>query len=404
MSIATVTRRRQSRKGACVAISILLAGVLALTSCTTDKASSASAGQSAAQSGGSGVPSFVKNAQAVVDADYQGNFLPVPTAGPTAVRGKNVWLISCGEAFQACADHTKSFRRAADALGWKLTVADSKADPSVAAAAIQQAIAAKADLIAIIAVDCAGIKNALLQAKDAGIPVVASFAADCNESGKNDQPLFTASVKVKGENSILDLYERWGADKADYIIAKSNGKAKVIDVANVDQLVQVHNEIGFRREMTKCTTCSIVDRVKFSFSQVPTGLEQKLSAALLQHPEATAVYIPLDALMSLGAGNALKQAPNRNLIIIGGECLDPNLTLIKQGQQTACLGWTFKWFAWSLADVANRILAGQAPSDIPNEGSGWLLIDKDHNFPASGTFTPPVDYESEYKKVWGASR
>jgi ribose transport system substrate-binding protein len=59
-------------------------------------------------------------------------------------------------------------------------------------------------------------------------------------------------------------------------------------------------------------------------------------------------------------------------------------------------------------DAANRLLAGEKPAQIPNEGFGYQIIDKDHNVPPSGPYVPlnmktkkPVDFKATYRKVWG---
>jgi hypothetical protein len=31
------------------------------------------------------------------------------------------------------------------------------------------------------------------------------------------------------------------------------------------------------------------------------------------------------------------------------------------------------------------------------------MVDKDHNLPASGDYTPPIDYQAAYQKAWGVS-
>src|SRR4051794_16287141 len=64
------------------------------------------------------------NYDSQLKALYKGRILPPPKSGPKAVPDKNVWEISCGAAFEACANIDKAFKSATNALGWKTTVVD----------------------------------------------------------------------------------------------------------------------------------------------------------------------------------------------------------------------------------------------------------------------------------------
>jgi ribose transport system substrate-binding protein len=51
----------------------------------------------------------------------------------------------------------------------------------------------------------------------------------------------------------------------------------------------------------------------------------------------------------------------------------------------------------------NRILAGEDPKTMPNEGTGFEYIDKEHNLPPEGQiFNPSLDFKAAYLKVWNS--
>ena len=77
-------------------------------------------------------------AQQLLTQGYAGAFQPPPTTGPKAVGGKTVWFISCGQAYIACVESSDAFKAAGTALGWKVTIVDGKATPSVAARKFSQ--------------------------------------------------------------------------------------------------------------------------------------------------------------------------------------------------------------------------------------------------------------------------
>jgi ribose transport system substrate-binding protein len=401
MRVGTPTDRM--RRGAGVVAAIAATSLLAACgSSSNDNATTAAAGSggatttaAAATNGGS--------MQDVLDKGYAGVFDPLPTDGPKAVTGKNVWYISCGEAFTACSEMSQAFRGAGKVLGWKVTVADSKATPAVANGLIKQAVAAKADGIVISDSDCPGAKSALLQAKAAKIPVVNYASLDCNDPDYGgSEPLFTASVKLLGSTDQGLYFQNWGKARAQYLLAKLNGKTgKILSIGETSQLIQRHAVKGFEDEIASgCPKCDLV-KVPFTFAQVPTQSTAIFKSALLKNPDAVALSFNLDTLMALGLQTALQQNRRPNMIVVGGEGYPVNWPFIKQGLQTASIGFPYRPDTWAEADVMNRIFAGEAVADLPNEGGGYQFIDKEHNLPSGEEqFGGAVDYEAHFTKLW----
>jgi ribose transport system substrate-binding protein len=334
---------------------------------------------------------------------YAGNWQLPPETGPAAVEGADVWFISCGQAFEPCANQAQAFSDAAEVLGWNATIADGAADPTVAIGHIEQAIAAGADALALSAFDCSGIKNALIQATDAGMPVVNTFSADCNEEDPSEDPLFAATMIMAGYPTATEFYRAWDADKASYVIAKTGGQAEVVSVVSINQLIHREGDLAFREVLSECDGCSVVDSVEFTFADIGDGsFTQMVQSGLLNNADANVLFVPFDALYSLGVADALTQS-GLNPITIGGEGFAPNMQLIRDGVQTASLALSFEWAGYGAADTVNRILAGEDPADLPNQGMGWQLVDAENNLPEEGAFVPDVDYRSVYEVVWTGS-
>src|SRR5262249_39680970 len=144
---------------------------------------------------------------------------------------------------------------------------------------------AKVDGIAIAYFDCPGIKSALLDAQKAKIPVVAFGSLDCDNAlyKGNDKPLFTAATKLLDSTDAAEWYSKWPQARANYTIATTNGKAKVLSIWENSQAIQAANGNAFAEEMKKCTTCQ-VKRVPFSFAQVPNPATQQWKSAILSNP------------------------------------------------------------------------------------------------------------------------
>jgi len=387
-------RRRAARRGTRWTTPVALVLGLALTTAACSTVATTDAPKS--------VDASTLNAdqKAVLDAGYAGNALEEPTAdGPAAVPGKKVWAISCGEAYQACAILSSSFVEAGKELSWDVNLVDGKADPSVATAAIRQAIAAKADGIAVFSFDCPGVKSGLQAAKSAGIPVVQYTSIDCDDPDfGSEEPLYTAGLNVMGSTNISDYYTKWGAARAEYLAALLGGEGKVLMVEETSQRTQQYSNEGFKAGFAKaCPDCELIE-VPFTFSQIPREATARWSSALLQHPDAAAVSVSIDSLMGLGLQTALKQA-NFHGIVAGGEGL--NLGLVRDGTQTTETTIPYDLSSWGLADTLNRIFAGEDPTTLPSEGGGWQFVDAEHNLPPNGeAWDVPFDYKSLYRDMW----
>ncbi len=344
---------------------------------------------------------IVAKSKQIVESGYKGNFDPPPSSGPKAVPGKNVWMLSCGQAYAACAREAGAFAEAGAALGWKVEIKDGKADPAAATDVIRQAVAAKVDGIVVAAFDCPGIKSALLQAKQEKIPVVGWISVDCSDKAFGSQEqLFTVGINELGSNDPGDYLEKMGEQRAYYVVAKTNGKADIVSINETSQQIQQRNSVGFQNIIKQCADCK-VHVTNFTFSQVPNPATQIWKSALLKEPDATVFEYGIDALMILGLQTAVEQSGRKDLLVGGGEGFPANFDLIRKGTQTFSVMVPYDWTGWALADTLNRIFAGADPKSLPSEGLGFQYIDKDHNLPEAGKFAEPsVDFKAAYLKVW----
>ncbi|WP_157890649.1 sugar ABC transporter substrate-binding protein [Mycolicibacterium goodii] len=349
-------------------------------------------------------PDLTPQQAGALQAGYDGRAMQEPTrSGPVAQTGKKVWVISCGQTYQACSILSSSFTDAARNLGWNTNLVDSKADPSVATSLIKQAVAARADGIAVFSLDCPGIISGLKDAKAAGIPVVQYTSIDCDDPAfGGGEKLFTASVNVRGSTSTAEYYRAWGAARAEYLAALLGNKGKVLEIRETSQRTHAYSHEGFVEQMAiSCPGCEIVD-VPFTFAQVPKEATAVWNSALLKHADAAAVSFSIDSLMGLGLQSALRQSGFRG-ITAGGEGL--NLDLVREGRQTTETPIPYELAAWGLADTLNRVFAGEDPDTLPSEGGGWIFLDAEHNLPAGQMWSPAFDFKGIYTSMWaGRSR
>jgi ribose transport system substrate-binding protein len=148
-----------------------------------------------------------------------------------------------------------------------------------------------------------------------------------------------------------------------------------------------------------CKGCKVVN-VPYTFAQVPNPATQQWKSAILSNPNAKVLgYVP-SGLQQLGLQTAIKQA-GRPLTVYGAEGGDINFNLIREGFEQNAVVRQDAQAIWATADTLNRLFAGEKSEDMPDEGGGFQIVDKDHNLPAKGQpYKPALDFPPLYEKVW----
>ncbi|WP_432975331.1 sugar ABC transporter substrate-binding protein [Dactylosporangium sp. CA-233914] len=337
---------------------------------------------------------------------YKGLGDPPPTTGPTPPKNKTVWWVSCGEKIPACSARTEFGRAAAGLLGWTFKVADGNLNANGGwQTAMRQAIAAKPDAIIASAMDCATIEQPLKEAKAAGIPVVADTASDCDSpiGGNGGTSLFSGPTKFStAAPTAGDYLKSLGTAGAAYIINKTGGSAKII-TAVIQAPLGLAIDEGFQAEIKKCSGCSVVGSFTFRPADTTAGgpFAQALQAALVKHPDANVVYMPLDSeLQSAGGARIVKQT-GRDILVVGGQGTDPAVVaMTKSGDIAAMTSVTStEWISYAAMDTVLRVLA-KAPT--VNQGVGVIVIDAKHGIgEGDAVTTAAYDIKASYSKLWG---
>lgn len=354
-----------------------------------------------ASAGGQSTPGFLSTAETSLAAFYKGKATAPPTTGPKAVKGKNVWVISCGQAVPGCSTQTNAAADAGRILGWKVHVLDGAFDANDAYdAGIRQAIAAGANGIILVSIDCGTVEASVKQAVAANIKVVTQSGFGCA-----DAPSLTTGVDPAASTPTLASFgQNQGKGQADWIIAQTNGKAHVLNFVFVDNTFAQQINAGFLAEMQKCTSCTIATQdISLSDYSNPSLFQQKASYAVVKNPNANAIHVPFDSFVTGGVGPAVVNAGKASQIqVVAGEGFAANLILIRNHQgENAAAAYDQTWHGWAGADTLNRVFAGTGPAP---EGEGIQMVDSTHNLPPAGqNYTSPVNFKADYEAVWGVS-
>ncbi|MBS1843024.1 MAG: substrate-binding domain-containing protein [Actinobacteria bacterium] len=311
--------------------------------------------------------------------------------------GKNVWVISTGQSIETAQNASAAMEEAGGKLGWSVHVFDGKFESSRELSGIQQAIAAGAEGIVLLYIDCAPVKAGLEQAKAAGIAVAGIESKDCN-------PSLETNVKFAQNQSWEEWSRGWGRGMMAWVIAKTHGEAKVIVAEETDLAVTREVNVGWEEQVKKCPTCEIVANTKFVGTEFGPPLQQKIEQALNSNPDANGFIPAYDAVMTSGGAAAAIRASGRlpEMAVMGGEGSVPGIEQIyDESGMKACIGIPTAQTGWEAIAVLARAFAGLKPGD-GNSGVGWQICEKGHNLPPKGeTYQPPLNYVPVYEKMWG---
>lgn len=344
-------------------------------------------------SSGGGVPAATAEiAKQALSAE--GTFVE-PSGDPVKTEpGKKLMVVSCGQAISACQYTTDAAIEAATELNWKTTLYDTKADPTNASVAIQNAIAQDYDGIFMYFIDCSYAKSALSKAKAAGIPVVAAEGYDCSELDSSAPSLFTYTVEY-AEGSLRDHAYAWGQAIAAQAIDKLDGSSHALAFADDTAFGNQPLLDGMKEQYDKCDGCSF-EVVTFPFSAFGTSLQRIAEQQLVKNPDVDTVLTTYEAI-SLEVEPAVA-ASGRDIYTFVGEGGEPGVELIRKGVYGFGNGWPLDWEGWAVVDAFARIFAGDQPA---SSGIGNQTFDADHYTPDSGRYVPPIDFRAAYRKLWG---
>lgn len=343
--------------------------------------------------------------QANVDAAYAGTSGPLPDASPAVSPDHHVWVVSAFQQVSGLAKIAAEIQAGAEVLGWTSGVCDGQNDPAQWSTCVRQGVAAGADTLVLAGVDCGAVKQALVEAREAGVAVAGISAFDCSDPSQGaSESLFDVTARY-GEDfaDVADYFTQVGKLRADYLIATSGGTAQVLHVAFAGVAIGDYIAKGFTDELATCDGCAIVGTVTITPPDVP-NLRTMFETGLLQASDATAIVVDLDFMLALGVQPALEATDIGDLTVLGGECTVDTVAFMRSGGGVgSCIGFSNGRTAWALLDGINRFYNGEEPVQST---IGWQIYDatNESDWPAEGEpFEGPVDYREGYSALWSAA-
>lgn len=336
-----------------------------------------------------------------VEELYAGTYGEPPESAPEAAVDQDIWIVTCGQIAAGCAIPGQSAIEAAESLGWTGQICDGELNPASWSQCVRQGVAAKADAIITVGIDCPPIQQALQEAGDADVPVIGVFGTDCDDPSFGGEALFASVVVPSADVPDYPAFNRTlGQARAAWIIADSGGEADILELKFEGNSTGDSNHAGFADEIKTCAGCKVTPIPVTNDSM--GNLRQTVESALLKNPSADYFVIPLDALTLLGASQAIATSGRAaELTVVGAEGTAPVMDLLRADQGVdVVFGIAGDWWGYAGIDTVLRTLAGE---DAVPQGLAYQAVDKSNNLPAEGGYVPPVDFEAAYLKAWGVS-
>jgi ribose transport system substrate-binding protein len=316
-----------------------------------------------------------------------------PTSSPKPMPGKKVVYLSGDEQNDISRSYGLYMKEAGEQLGWQVTVIDGKGSPTSWLAGLNQAIALKPDGIAMLA-DAASLQEPLGAAKAQGIPVVGLHAA----SLPGPQPDLGLFFNIQEDPREI------GKAEADWVIADSNGKGRVVVLTHNEYQIAATKAGATRDRIKECTGCEVLDYVNSPASEAAQRMPQLTTSWIQRFGPPLYVTSVGDndfdfAVPVLRAGGI----DPSEVKLIGADGNRSAYDRIRKGDQyqTVTVSEPFELQAYQAIDELNRAFNGQPPS-------GYIqppyLVTHENVDLAGGdknVFIPNNGYRQRYLKLWG---
>ena len=346
------------------------------------------------------IPVQALDAQAVIDravanvkkysskqTDWDG-----PVSGPALAKGKSLVYLSGDEQNDISRLYGVYMKDAVEKIGWKLTIIDGRGSPTSWLAGLNQGIVLKPDGIVMFA-DAASLQEPLKVAAAQGIPVVGIHAA----ANPGVQPALNLFFNIQQDTVSI------GQAQADWIIAHSKGKAKVVVLSHNEYAIAATKSGATRDRIKECTGCTLLEYVNSPASEAAQRMPQ-LTTSWVQR-----FGIPLYAT-SVGDNDwdfavpVLRSAGVKpdEVILVAADGNRSAYERIRNGQyQQVTVSEPIEMQAFQAIDELNRAF-NKAPASGYIQ-SPYLVTPENVNIEGGdkNAFFPSNGYRAQYFKLWG---
>ena len=330
---------------------------------------------------------------------------PPAWQGPTAkvntsnLSGKSVWLVNLTEEIPALHEWAAVAQADLQRAHVNVQICDAKGTPEGITSCMQQAIAAKPNVLVAMSLDTTYIHSYIQQASAAGIKVITA------QTGTPGIPQGTGAVAEVTFNypQVGKILGAWFA-----VQSKCTGYPQIITSTSARQ-PSAAEVAGMQQEIAQaCPSSKPLPVVNSLIPDWGTTLATTTRSLLTANPSIK-FMLPLYDGMTIYMAPAIQQMGLASKVQVGSFNATPVVMqneLAKPSALAADVGGPNQWYGDALADQTFRVLAG-APV-IPSENVPLRLFTRANvntiNVNANeSTWYGSVNYNCNYDKLWGMS-
>ena len=369
------------------AVSLLLAALLV-----------AACGSTAATPTATATPKLdaAQTAQAALDAISKTTVKMTRPTESYPIGNHKVSVIATGLGTPGATDLAVFVQEAIVAAGWTAApTGDGKFKPAIQSGLIQDAVNGGTEALILIAITPANVASAIQLASSKNIPIICVL---CGPPDTYSQFPGIVGVEPSPENV--------GKAQANYVIAKSQAKAKVwVYVDNEFLFTAAQNKAALAALAAGCPTCDVHQ------VEMKAGDEQKpgvpiLASVLAANPKGSIDYIiaPFDNAAA-NFSKALEAQSRSEIGVLGYAALPVFFSQIAAGAPVsaqATVSIPIPYMGWSALDETGRVLNKKASWDATGLGVAIVTRTNYSSYDAKSPWvSPDFDFKAEFKKMWG---
>ena len=260
--------------------------------------------------------------------------LPFGSDAHAAAEGKRIMLLGTANTNPYIGAWTSTFTKFATQAGMKVTNLTSNYDAALQSQQVDDAIAQKFDMIAMVYVNDQALIPALTRAKAANVPVVLVVTP----LKKDYDDLITSYIGT----DHAELGRLAGEGMVSGLKAEGRTKAQIVAVTGVAQQLNVQTRVAaFKEVLAKNPGFELVATEDGKWN---TALTEKVTGELLVRFNARGGVDGVFAMadnQATGAIQAIESAslklgvPNKGIVVVGSNCMKDGILHIKEGKQHA---------------------------------------------------------------------
>lgn len=312
---------------------LLAVGLAVLISACGGSSSSSSSSGSEGSSGSESSSSSASSEKAIEgNGKETGEVSNISASEKESLNGKKVYYVACSDQNQWCRAGNHKIIDELEARGAEVTYLQDPYEPVLQVRHLEEAIAAKPDLIVLLATDAKAVIPALHKAKEEGVPVINIIGPTVPESEEFYVSALTENATQLGENAANLLVKGLKEE------GTKSGNIFVVTGAQVQPEVGVRME-GFHKVMDEHPEYKIVSEQDGEWDQVKSAeIAQQLFAKYKTQGGIVGAFGMADQ-QAAGIIQAAEQAglkvgvEEKGLVVVGSNCFKIGMENIEKGKE-----------------------------------------------------------------------